>query len=72
LGYLRGDAALDRYLADQLLLPLALTAGPSEFTTEAVTDHLLTNAWVVNRFFPDRVRVTGRAGEPGSCSIGPA
>jgi RNA 3'-terminal phosphate cyclase (ATP) len=72
LEYLRGDAALDRYLADQLVLPLALAAGPSEFTTEAVTGHLLTNAWVVNQFFPGRVHVTGREGESGSCSIGHA
>jgi len=72
LKYLRGDAALDRYLADQLVLPLTLAAGPSEFTTEAVTAHLLTNAWAVNQFFPGRVHVTGREGEPGSCSIGHA
>jgi RNA 3'-terminal phosphate cyclase (ATP) len=72
LDYLRGDAALDRYLADQLVLPLALAAGPSEFTTEAVTRHLLTNAWAVNQFFPGRVQVAGSEGEPGSCSIGHA
>jgi RNA 3'-terminal phosphate cyclase (ATP) len=72
LDYLRGDAALDRYLADQMVLPLALAAGPSEFTTEAVTGHLLTNAWVVNHFFPGRVQVKGDEGEPGSCSIGHA
>ncbi|NIV29405.1 MAG: RNA 3'-phosphate cyclase, partial [Anaerolineae bacterium] len=52
LDFLHGEAALDRYLADQLVLPLALAAGPSKFTTEAVTDHLLTNAWVVDQFFP--------------------
>ena len=69
LDFLRGDAALDRYLADQLVLPLALAAGPSQFTTEAVTNHLLTNAWVVNQFFPGRVHVEGEAGQPGSCRI---
>jgi RNA 3'-terminal phosphate cyclase (ATP) len=69
LDFLRGNAALDRFLADQLVLPLALAAGPSQFTTEAVTDHLLTNAWVVNQFFPECVRVEGEAGQSGSCSI---
>ena len=70
LNFLRGDAALDRHLADQLLLPLALASGPSQFTTEAVTSHLLTNAWVVNQFFPGRVQVEGERGQPGACRIG--
>ena len=69
LDFLRGEAALDRYLADQLVLPLALAAGPSRFTTEAVTDHLLTNAHIVNQFFPGCVRVEGEEGQPGSCRI---
>ena len=69
LDFIRGEAALDRYLADQLILPLALASGRSEFTTEMVTRHLLTNAWVVNRFFPGCVRVEGEEGQPGSCII---
>jgi len=68
--FLQGDAALDRYLADQLVLPMALAAGSSQFSTEVVTEHLLTNAWVVNRFFPARVRVEGEKGQPGTCRIG--
>jgi RNA 3'-terminal phosphate cyclase (ATP) len=70
LAYLRGDAALDCHLADQLVLPMALAARPSQFTTEEVTQHLLTNAWVVNQFLPGRVRVEGEEGRPGACSIG--
>jgi RNA 3'-terminal phosphate cyclase (ATP) len=69
LDFLHGDAAIDRYLADQLVLPLSLAAGPSEFTTEAITNHLLTNAWVVNQFFPGRVLVEGEVGQPGGCRI---
>jgi RNA 3'-terminal phosphate cyclase (ATP) len=70
LGFLRSDAALDRHLADQVVLPLALAAGASRFSTETVTLHLLTNAWVVNQFLPGRVRVEGKEGEPGVCRIG--
>ena len=70
--FLHGHAALDRHLADQLVLPMALAATPSQFTTERVTQHLLTNAWVVNQFFPGRVRVEGEEGQPGACWIGPA
>ena len=46
-----------------LVAPLALAAGPSCFTTERVTQHLLTNAWVVNQFLPGRVRVAGEEGQ---------
>jgi RNA 3'-terminal phosphate cyclase (ATP) len=70
LEFLRSEAALDRHLADQLVLPMALSAGPSQFTTEVVTQHLLTNAWVVNRFSPGRVRIEGKEGQPGTCQIG--
>jgi RNA 3'-terminal phosphate cyclase (ATP) len=70
LGFLQGNAALDRFLADQLVLPMALAEGPSRFSTEMVTQHLLTNAWVVNQFFPDRVQVEGQEGQPGFCKIG--
>jgi RNA 3'-terminal phosphate cyclase (ATP) len=69
LAYLEGNAAVDRYLADQLVLPLALAGGSSHFTTEAVTQHLVTNAWVVNQFLPGRVRVDGNLGERGTCRI---
>jgi hypothetical protein len=34
-----------------------------------VTEHLLTNAWVVNQFLPGRVVVEGEAGQPGVCRI---
>lgn len=43
-------AAVDCHLADQLLLPLSLAAGPSHFTVERVTRHLDTNAWVIEQF----------------------
>jgi RNA 3'-terminal phosphate cyclase (ATP) len=72
LAYLQSEAALDRHLADQLVLPLALASGQSQFTTEDVSRHLLTNAWVVNRFLPGRVRIEGEEGQMGSCTIAAA
>ncbi len=69
VDFLHGDAALDRHLADQLMLPMALAASSSQFTTERVTEHLLTNAWAVNQFFPGRVQVDGKEGQAGSCSV---
>jgi RNA 3'-terminal phosphate cyclase (ATP) len=71
LAYLQGEAALDRYLADQLVLPLSLASGPSQLSTEQVTQHLLTVAWVVNQFFPGCVRVDGEEGAPGLVQVTP-
>jgi|UniRef100_A0A7C5EMH2 RNA 3'-terminal phosphate cyclase (ATP) len=64
------QAALDRHLADQVVLYLALARGPSAFTTEEVTRHLLTNIWVIEQFLGPTFTVQGNLGEPGlvSCS----
>jgi RNA 3'-terminal phosphate cyclase (ATP) len=50
LRHAHSDGALDRHLADQALLPLALGPEPSMFTCEAVTQHLRTEAWVIEQF----------------------
>jgi len=43
-------AAVELHLADQLLLPLSVAAGPSEFTVARPTGHLMTNAWTIGQF----------------------
>lgn len=53
--YLDSGAALDEYLADQVMLPLALAGGGS-FTCESVSMHAQTNASVIERFLPVRFR----------------
>ncbi len=59
-------AAVDPHLADQVLLPAALAAGTSAYTTCRVTRHLTTGAWVIGRILPEaRIRIEGREGEPG-------
>ena len=55
LAHHRTGASLDRHLADQALLPLALTGEPSRFSIEAPTRHFETNAWVIERFGIARV-----------------
>ncbi|MBK5142549.1 RNA 3'-terminal phosphate cyclase [Budviciaceae bacterium BWR-B9] len=49
-AYLKSTAVVGEYLADQLLLPMAI-AGNGSFTTPAITDHISTNALVINQFF---------------------
>ena len=68
LAYRGSGAALDRHLADQMLIYLALAQGHSSFTTEAVTSHLLTNIWVIEQFLGPTFEVRGNPGEPGEIS----
>lgn len=53
-AYLAGEAAVDRFLADQLLLPMAL-AGGGCFTTLRPSAHTLTNIAVIEQFLPVRI-----------------
>jgi RNA 3'-terminal phosphate cyclase (ATP) len=48
-GYLASTAAVGPYLADQLLLPLAL-AGRGSFTTVKPSQHARTAAEVISKF----------------------
>ncbi|MFQ6000883.1 MAG: RNA 3'-terminal phosphate cyclase [Anaerolineae bacterium] len=70
LEYYRSGAVVDKHLADQLILPLALADGHSSFTTCQITQHLLTNIWVVKRFIDIDYQVEGSEGEKGRVSCG--
>ncbi len=59
LRFLKRGAPVEAHLADQLLLPLALAPGPSLFRVEEVTRHLETQAWLIPKFLPVRIRVAG-------------
>ncbi len=69
LDHYRGGAALDQHLADQLLLPMALAEGDSSFTTCRITQHLLTNIWVVEQFMSKEFVVQGQEGRPGKVTL---
>ncbi len=47
--YMASQAAVDEHLADQLLLPMVLASG-GVFTTTAITQHLRSNAIVIEKF----------------------
>lgn len=49
--FINSSAAVDEYLADQLLLPIALAKGGS-FTTTLLSDHCLSNIHVIEKFLP--------------------
>jgi RNA 3'-terminal phosphate cyclase (ATP) len=82
-AHLRGHAAVDPHLADQLVVPAALVASGivppvpgvepvTRYTVRQVTRHLTTVADVVRHFLPVRVEVEGREGEEGSVRVAPA
>jgi len=59
--YLTSQAAFAEYLADQMMLPLAL-AGSGGFTMDEVSMHARTNAGVIETFLPVRFRFERRDG----------
>lgn len=70
IAYLQaGTAAVDPHSADQLVLPLSLAEGPSEFTVSEVTRHLTTNIAVIRQFIDREVTCEGDEGKPGVVRI---
>jgi RNA 3'-terminal phosphate cyclase (ATP) len=59
--YLGSNAAVGEHLADQLLLPMALSGGGS-FTTTEISQHAKTNMDVIARFLPVKFSVTDNNG----------
>jgi RNA 3'-terminal phosphate cyclase (ATP) len=62
-------AAVDAHSADQLILPLAMAEGSSEFRVVEITSHLLTNIAVTGRFLERDIRCEGALGAAGSVRI---
>ncbi|MHC4336497.1 MAG: RNA 3'-terminal phosphate cyclase [Planctomycetota bacterium] len=49
--FLAGDASIDRFLADQLLIYMAIAKAGS-YTTNELSTHLLTNMEIIKKFLP--------------------
>lgn len=70
LAYLdSGDALVDAHSADQLVLPLALAEGASEYRVAEVTRHLTTNISVIRRFLERDIVCEGEEGGTGVVRI---
>ncbi len=65
-AYHTTEMALDKHLADQLIIPMALAQGSSTITTCEITGHLLTNIAVVEKFLPVHFHISRGLGEPGT------
>ena len=55
LAHHRSGAPVDPHLADQIILPLALSGRAARFRTSEITGHLVTNAQVVGQFLDLRI-----------------
>jgi RNA 3'-terminal phosphate cyclase (ATP) len=63
-------AAVDAHSADQILLPLALAPGRSEFTVAEVTEHLRTNVATIGAFLDRSIAIHEPDGDrPGRIVI---
>lgn len=62
----QGEGALDPFMGDQMVVPVALAQGPSTYSVSQVTSHLETNLWVTQQFLPEaELRLEGTPGRPG-------
>jgi RNA 3'-terminal phosphate cyclase (ATP) len=69
LAHHHSSGLADLHLADQLVLPMVLAEGESQVTTSQVTQHLLTNIWVVRQFLTRKIAVEGKLGAPGTLIV---
>jgi len=67
--YLEAEGCADPYLADQLIPFMAMAKGSSSFTTTRITEHLLTNLWVIQHFENVRISVMGEKGREGKVEL---
>jgi RNA 3'-terminal phosphate cyclase (ATP) len=64
------NATVDSHLADQILIYLALAKGKSSLITSRISNHLITNAWLIKQFLPDaKIEISGEIGEKGELNI---
>jgi RNA 3'-terminal phosphate cyclase len=69
MKFMQTKGAIDLHLADQLIPYLALAEGQSTFAVSKITNHLLTNIWVVEQFVNREILVEGEEGEEGRVTI---
>lgn len=69
LDFHHTSAAVDLHLADQIVLYLSLSREDSSFTTSCITEHLLTNLWVIKKFMDIHYEVEGQLNSEGRIKI---
>jgi RNA 3'-terminal phosphate cyclase (ATP) len=68
-AFLDNGAAVDQYLADQLLIPMALAQGKSSLTTNHLTQHTLTNSALLQQWLDVSIRIEGDMGQTAEITV---
>jgi len=71
LAHHASGAALDRHLADQVILPLSFSREVSRYSVEIVSRHLETNAWVIAQFGLATATIERTSSGTGCVTISP-
>lgn len=69
VAFLNGNGAVDEYLADQVLIALALCNKHSKISVSKITSHILTNINIINMFVDAKFKVEGCSGSSGIISV---
>ena len=65
----KSSACLDPHLADQIVLYLSLAQEESSFTTSRITQHLITNLGVIEKFLNIRYEIQGELDTEGGVRL---
>lgn len=68
----RTSATVDPFLADHLVIPMAMSGKGGVFTVPQITPRLLAIVWTVKQFTPSRLLVRGHEGGPGTVELPPS
>jgi len=55
----RTGAAVDRYVADQLIIYAGLAEGVTRYSVPRITEHVETNLWLVEEFLGTKTKING-------------
>jgi RNA 3'-terminal phosphate cyclase (ATP) len=69
LDFHNSRQCLDPFLTDQIVVYLSLSRRHCSFTTPHITQHLLTNLWVIDKFLNVRCQIEGETGSAGKVTI---
>jgi len=71
IDFMGKDICIGHYLADQILPYLCLARRKFRMNVSAITNHLVTNLWVIRKFFHYRIDIKGPSGYPGYITVEP-
>ena len=69
LAHRETGCPVDPHAADQLMLPLVFAQRQSAYRVSAITQHLLTQRDIINRFVSRAIEIAGELGQPGEVKI---